>query len=90
MAYDDIAPNTGKVMEDKHVAIYRDPQGNLRAVSSICTHMGCDVHWNDHDKVWSCACHGSRFAPSGEVIRGPATKRLAFVEMPDDERINQG
>ena len=82
MPYDDLLRNTGKVLKDKHVALYRGPDGELRAITSVCTHMGCDVHWNDAEKVWDCPCHGSRFGATGEVIHGPAARPLATVEIP--------
>jgi Rieske Fe-S protein len=63
--------------------IYRDQDGGLHAISSVCTHMGCDVGWNDQNKVWACPCHGSRFAPAGDVINGPAVKPLPPVEIPE-------
>jgi len=82
MPHDDLLNNTGTVLTGKHVALYRDSKGALHAISSVCTHMGCTVGWNDEDKTWDCPCHGSRFSPSGEVIHGPATKPLPIVEIP--------
>ena len=83
MSQDDLPKNTGKVLIDQHVALYRDQDGALHAISSVCTHMGCDVAWNDQNKVWACPCHGSRFAPVGNVIKGPAVKPLLPVEVPE-------
>ena len=82
MPHDDLPKGQGKVLRDLRVAIYRDPQGELLALSSVCTHLGCDVGWNDQDNVWDCPCHGSRFAPNGDVIRGPAVRPLAQVDLP--------
>jgi glycine/D-amino acid oxidase-like deaminating enzyme/nitrite reductase/ring-hydroxylating ferredoxin subunit len=61
---------------EKH-AIYRDVEGRLHGLSPVCTHLGCDVRWNDAERTWDCPCHGSRFAPDGRVINGPATADLA-------------
>ncbi len=82
MPHDDLANDTGKVLLDLRVALYRDPRGELHALSSVCTHRACDVGWNDREKVWDCPCHGSRFAPTGDVIRGPAVRPLPGVEVP--------
>ena len=58
------------------VAVYRDEQGRLHERSAVCTHLGCIVRWNDAEKSWDCPCHGSRFAPTGEVRHGPANEPL--------------
>jgi glycine/D-amino acid oxidase-like deaminating enzyme/nitrite reductase/ring-hydroxylating ferredoxin subunit len=57
-------------------AAYRSPGGELFAVSPVCTHMGCKVHWNSVETSWDCPCHGSRFRPDGTIIEGPATTPL--------------
>ena len=82
MSHNELLSGTGKVLTDQHIALYRDEDGELHAVSSVCTHMGCDVGWNERDKVWACPCHGSRFAPKGDVINGPAVKPLGPVALP--------
>ena len=58
------------------LAAYRNADGTVIAVSPVCTHMKCKVHWNDVESSWDCPCHGSRFAPDGTVIEGPATEAL--------------
>jgi len=51
--------------------------GKIIRRSATCTHMGCVVHWNTFEKCWDCPCHGSHFAPNGQVLNGPALKALA-------------
>jgi Rieske Fe-S protein len=82
--HDDLGKGEGKVLADRHIALYRNEGGGLRAMSSVCTHRGCDVHWNPDEKVWDCPCHGSRFAPDGTVLRGPAMQPLPLAEAPDE------
>jgi glycine/D-amino acid oxidase-like deaminating enzyme/nitrite reductase/ring-hydroxylating ferredoxin subunit len=58
------------------VGAYRDRDGELHLVKPVCTHLGCGLVWNHADTTWDCSCHGSRFAPDGQVLDGPATARL--------------
>jgi glycine/D-amino acid oxidase-like deaminating enzyme len=45
-------------------------------VSPVCPHLGGIVNWNDADEAWECPLHGSRFAPDGTLLEGPATRDL--------------
>ena len=75
----EIGPGEGKTLRVKgeRLACYRDRQGLLHAVSSVCTHLGCLVKFNTAETSWDCPCHGSRFGVDGEVLDGPATRPLA-------------
>ncbi len=77
-ALDDLQPGEGDIVRHRgeKVAGYRDENGTLFAVSPTCSHMGCQVNWNRAERSWDCPCHGSRFAPDGTVLEGPATHRL--------------
>jgi glycine/D-amino acid oxidase-like deaminating enzyme/nitrite reductase/ring-hydroxylating ferredoxin subunit len=76
------AAGTGTVIrEGRHpLAVYRDPDGELHVRSAVCTHLGCIVRWNRVEGSWDCPCHGSRFAPDGEVLSGPAISGLRAVD----------
>jgi glycine/D-amino acid oxidase-like deaminating enzyme/nitrite reductase/ring-hydroxylating ferredoxin subunit len=73
-----LPPRKGAIVEvgNELLAAYRNADGTVIAVSPVCTHMKCKVHWNDVESSWDCPCHGSRFAPDGTVIEGPATEAL--------------
>jgi glycine/D-amino acid oxidase-like deaminating enzyme/nitrite reductase/ring-hydroxylating ferredoxin subunit len=79
----DVQSGEGKILklEGRKVACYRDEGGALHTVSPVCTHMGCDVAFNDAEKTWDCPCHGSRFTPDGDVLNGPAHKPLEHIEL---------
>jgi glycine/D-amino acid oxidase-like deaminating enzyme/nitrite reductase/ring-hydroxylating ferredoxin subunit len=79
----DIAPGEAKLVkyEGKSLALYKDEEGALHAVSPVCPHAKCSVGWNSAEKSWDCPCHGSRFTTDGEVLTGPAVSGLEVVEI---------
>jgi cytochrome b6-f complex iron-sulfur subunit len=60
----------------RSVAVFRDEEG-VFALSRVCTHLGCIV--KSEADGFHCPCHGSRFAPNGSVVKGPAPKALAWL-----------
>ncbi|HET6281345.1 MAG TPA: FAD-dependent oxidoreductase, partial [Polyangia bacterium] len=77
----------GRVVNVKgqRLAVYRNGSGELSALSPVCTHLGCLVHWNTTEKSWDCPCHGSRFDPTGRILNGPASEPLEARTIPRDE-----
>jgi cytochrome b6-f complex iron-sulfur subunit len=43
----------------------------IRALSLVCTHMGCIVQWQANEKEFYCPCHSGRFDQFGDVLAGP-------------------
>jgi Rieske Fe-S protein len=74
----EIENGEGKAVEvdGQKMGAYRDEKGKLHLVDTTCTHMGCELQWNDAEKSWDCPCHGSRFSYEGEIIEGPAINTL--------------
>lgn len=64
-------------------AVYRAPDGVVTVLSPVCQHMGCTVRWNDDRHSWDCPCHGARYAPTGELLEGPALRGLRRVTRDD-------
>lgn len=62
----------------RSVALFRDAEG-VWAVSTVCTHLGCVV--KPAAEGFECPCHGSRFAPDGEVRKGPAPGPLPWLKV---------
>lgn len=58
------------------VGVYKNNEGKEFIVSTKCSHLGCQLHWNADELTWDCPCHGSRFDYEGRLIGGPATKDL--------------
>ncbi|MDW8287320.1 MAG: Rieske (2Fe-2S) protein, partial [Flammeovirgaceae bacterium] len=50
--------------------------GSIKALTSVCTHTGCDRNWTYSNNALTCTCHGSRFSTTGAVLQGPATQPL--------------
>lgn len=80
----DIPPGHGAVLRlgGQQCAVHRDENGSLQAVSARCTHLGCIVAFNDAEQAWECPCHGSRFAPDGRILQGPAVRPLKQRDIP--------
>ncbi len=49
--------------------LFAAPSG-FKAISLVCTHLGCTVE--EVDGGFKCPCHGSRYDAQGNVERGPA------------------
>jgi glycine/D-amino acid oxidase-like deaminating enzyme/nitrite reductase/ring-hydroxylating ferredoxin subunit len=78
----DVAPGQAIVTnwEGQKIAMFRDDNGKLLAVDPVCPHGGCLVSWNSTERTWDCPCHGSRYAPDGTLLAGPAQKGLQQLE----------
>jgi nitrite reductase/ring-hydroxylating ferredoxin subunit len=75
---DELKPGEGGILRRglSKVAVYRAADGALIERSAVCTHLGALVCWNAAEKTWDCPAHGSRFAPDGSVLNGPAAQPL--------------
>ncbi len=55
-------------------------KGNsFRAVSAVCTHLGCTVNQSPDRKGFHCPCHGSQFDENASVVGGPAPHGLPWL-----------
>ncbi len=68
-----LAAGNGTWFYDK-VIVIANAEG-VAVFSSVCTHLGCRINRAESGEL-VCPCHGSRFNPHGEVVRGPATRSL--------------
>jgi cytochrome b6-f complex iron-sulfur subunit len=75
---DDFPPGSVTFLADRRVFLFNGSDG-FYAISSICTHLGCNVKRTAQG--FACPCHGSRFDPNGQVVHGPAPKALAWFAL---------
>lgn len=68
-------------IEGRRIGAYKDKNQEIYLVDTTCSHLGCELSWNDAEKTWDCPCHGSRFTYTGEVIEGPAVKSLQRLQL---------
>ncbi len=67
--------------------IIHDKEG-FKAISLECTHLGCMLEARNFG--FECPCHGSRFDPSGVMLKGPAVRdlRTLRIEQADDGNLH--
>jgi len=58
------------------VYVVKTPDGQTRALSNICTHMQCDVHWDPALGNFLCPCHGGLYDIEGRNVGGPPPQPL--------------
>jgi cytochrome b6-f complex iron-sulfur subunit len=63
-------------LDDDFIALYQ-----------VCTHLGCLVR--DSGDGYSCPCHGSKFAKSGQLLASPAPRDMDqfLVEVTEDGQV---
>lgn len=54
----------------KTINIVRGQNGFV-ALSDVCPHLGCRVHWEAQNEQFVCPCHDGHFDASGVPISGP-------------------
>jgi cytochrome b6-f complex iron-sulfur subunit len=71
-------PEGPTFLPNLRVFLFREDK-RFRAVSAVCTHLGCTV--NLVGKGFHCPCHGSVFTQDGAVVSGPAPAPLTWFEL---------
>jgi Rieske Fe-S protein len=75
---EELKPNSGLVFQfgTQPALLIRTPEGELRAFSAICTHLGCTVRYEPDSRVIWCPCHNGMFDLHGRNIGGPPPRPL--------------
>jgi Rieske Fe-S protein len=86
----DVPVKGALVLPEERVAFVNDGTGYY-ALDLACTHLGCTVKGTPEG--FACPCHGSRFASTGDVLKGPAPRplrRLALERSAGTLRVSRG
>lgn len=69
----DIPVGKGKLYElpGGGTALVTNTGAEVVALSNVCPHLGCKVHWEEDKRQFFCPCHGGAFNPGGTAIAGP-------------------
>jgi Rieske Fe-S protein len=70
------------------VFLTRSETGAVRALSSTCSHLGCNVTFDRVKEQFVCPCHLGVFHADGRVAAGPPPRPLQeLVTRVDDRRV---
>lgn len=69
----DIPPGRGRPyrLPDGATALVTDTGTEIVALSDVCPHLGCKVHYDGARGKFICPCHGGVFEKDGTAIAGP-------------------
>ena len=74
-----------KIVSEKALYVCKDANGQLRAFSSICPHLGCSISWHDEKNNFVCPCHNGQFTPDGKLLGGPPPRGMDLLESKVEE-----
>jgi len=61
---------------DGRFYLARLADGGFLALYQRCTHLGCNVPWDQSQEQFICPCHSSKFSLEGELLNPPAPRPL--------------
>ncbi len=76
---DELPINSSRKITDlrgKDLVLVRTGEREVKALSTVCTHLGCTVYWQKDRREFYCPCHAGRFSEDGEVLAGPPPSPL--------------
>ena len=74
----ELPPNAAKVFKfgSAPAVLINTAEGNLVALSAVCTHLTCTVRYDGETGTLFCPCHNGRFDLNGNVLSGPPPRPL--------------
>jgi len=81
-AMSDLAEGQGKRVKAGGVGAFLFRRGKtVTAVSSICSHLPCELWWDHSSTLLACPCHPASFHPDGKPADGYALPSLNPVQV---------
>lgn len=69
-----------KIEEKGLLYVYSEDGATYTVLSAVCTHLGCNVHWEEEGGDFRCPCHDAHFDQRGAVVSGPPRRALPQLE----------
>ena len=79
----ELKPNSAKIFKfgNRPGLLLLGSDGEYRAMTATCTHLGCTVQYrNDTKQVW-CACHNGVYDLAGRNVSGPPPRPLEVFDV---------
>ncbi len=80
---DELAPGAFKTFPfgSQPGILIRTHDGQYRAFTAVCTHLGCTVQYRSDQKAIWCACHNGMYDLEGRNVAGPPPRPLERFEV---------
>ncbi|MGW8250840.1 MAG: QcrA and Rieske domain-containing protein [Anaerolineales bacterium] len=73
---DDFPPGSVTHIPNGRFYLTRLEDGGFLAIYQRCTHLGCNVPWDQASNQFICPCHNSKFSADGSLLSPPAPRAL--------------
>ena len=70
-----------KDLQGRDLMLVRTGEKEVKAISTVCTHLGCTVFWQKDRQEFFCPCHNGRFDKNGIVLEGPPPAPLDLYQV---------
>ncbi len=73
---DEFPPGSVTHISNGRFYLSRLQDGGFLAIHQRCTHLGCNVPWEQTQGAFVCPCHNSQFTVEGDLLTPPAPRPL--------------
>jgi Rieske Fe-S protein len=80
---DELAPGGFKIFPfgGQPGLLIRTAEGDYKAFTAVCTHLGCTVQYKAGNKQIWCACHNGAYDLEGRNVSGPPPRPLEIYQV---------